>query len=160
MAEKAQRRSAKGQTTCRAPQSGPAISLEKQICSRRPAELSPLVPSPSLPPADQAVSFFFRTRLSDPRRLVYEFLPGLYDADQGSALSHIIKAIGLAGLSNYRRAPMLMSSACVQYNKALHLVGIALRDPVLAKTDEVFLVVHLMGVYEVFLEVSSDEMTR
>ena len=53
-----------------------------------------------------------------------------------------------------------MSSACIQYNKALQLVGVALHDPMLAKTDQVLLVVHLMGVYEVFPEGSPDKMTR
>lgn len=152
MAEKAQRRSTKTNIEHKTRQSELALSLGNQIASCALSGPNTPIPPPSLPAVDQAVCFFFRSRLNEPSescRLVYKYLPSLYGADPSSALSYTIKAIGLAGLSNYRRAPNLLSSACKQYSKALRLIGTALRDPMLAKTDQVLLVVHLMGVYEV-----------
>ena len=162
MAEKVQRRSTKNVTDHTTRQSELAPALQNQISSRRLAKPNPPVTPPSLPTVDQAVCFFFRshvTEASEACRQVYNYLPSLYGADQSSALSHTIKAIGLAGLSNYKRAPKLMSSACKQYTEALRLIGISLRDPMLANNDQVLLVVHLMAIYEVSLNPCVTTMT-
>lgn len=152
VAEKAQRRSTKNNIERTTRQSELARSLENRNLSCNPSGRNTPLPPLSMPVVDQAVCFFFRCRLNEPSescRLVYKYLPSLYGADPSSALSCTINAIGLAGLSSYRRVPRLMSSACKQYSEALRLIGTALRDPMKANTDQVLLVVHLMGVYEV-----------
>lgn len=106
----------------------------------------------SIDAVDQAVTFFFRSHVNEASEscsLVYKDLPGLYAAEYNSALSCVIKAIGLAGLSSYRSAPALMPSAFAQYSLALGFVGSALRNPALAKTDQTLLTIYLLGIYEV-----------
>lgn len=106
----------------------------------------------SIDAVDQAVAFFFRSHVNEASEscsLVYKDLPGLYAAEYNSALSCVIKAIGLAGLSSYRSAPALMTSAFAHYSLALGFVGSALRNQALATTDQTLLTIYLLGIYEV-----------
>ena len=151
VADKAQRRSGKSIANV-LPQSKPTSPIEDQaLAYERAASKSCPVPL-SLSALDQAISFFFTSRVNGPSescKQVYKYLPNFYNADRRSALSHIMTAVGLAGLSSYRSAPALMSLACSHYSLALSSVGSALRDPMQAKTDQTLLTVHLLGVYEV-----------
>lgn len=114
--------------------------------------------TPLLPPLyttahDQAVCFFFKTYVHEPvefSRSVYNYLPTLCSNDVSHpALSSIITAIGLAGLSGYRKAPALMSAAGQGYDSALQSINVALYDPVSARSDQTLITVLLMGLYEV-----------
>ena len=142
-----------GRSNTEQPQrSEPAFSIGNQvlICERATSK----TPSAQLPvsPLDQAVTYFFRSHVNEAAESCspfYKYLPSLYNTDHNSALSHIIKAIGLAGLSSYRTAPSLMSSASSYYSLALKIIHRALQDSTQAKTDQTLLAVYLLGRYEV-----------
>ena len=141
-----------GRSNIQQPQrSQPADALENQLLVRECATSgTPSVLSVS--PLDQAVTFFFRSHVDEAAEscsLIFKYLPSLYNTDHNSALPYIIKAIGLAGLSSYRSAPSLMSSASSYYTLALKITYHALQDSTQAKTDQTLLAVYLLGFYEV-----------
>lgn len=149
--EKAQSRSDR-RNPYHLPQCKPTGPIEGQVlpCGRTASKTPPAFLS--IDAVDQAVAFFFRSHVNEASEscsLVYRDLPGLYAAECNSALSCVIKAIGLAGLSSYRSAPALMSSAFAHYSLALSFVRSALRNQALATTDQTLLTIYLLGIYEV-----------
>jgi len=149
--EKAQRRSDRSNPD-HLQQCKPTGPIEGQLlpCGRTPSKTPPAFLS--IDAVDQAVAFFFRSHVNEASEscsLVYKDLPGLYAAECNSALSCVIKAIGLAGLSSYRSAPALMPSAFAHYSLALSFIGSALRNRALAITDQTLLTIYLLGIYEV-----------
>jgi hypothetical protein len=70
------------------------------------------------------------------------------EAPSDSALSNIITAIRVAGLSEVTEQPRLMTTANAKYAEALASIHSALRDAEKAKADETLLVVLLLGLYE------------
>ena len=107
----------------------------------------------NVPHVDQAAGFFFKTYDSEAAESVkgvYKYIPYLCDDFQGSALSSVITALGLAGLSRYGNAPDIMSLATSNYHTALRQTRADLQDPVAVKTDQTLLSVYLLGLYEVW----------
>jgi len=149
--EKAQRRSDRSNPD-HSQQCKPTVPIEGQV-SLRGRSASKIHPAfLSIDVVDQAIAFFFRSHVneaSESCNLVYKDLPGFYAAECNSALSCVIKAIGLAGLSSYRSAPALMSSAFAHYSLALSSIRSALRNQALATTDQTLLTIYLLGIYEV-----------
>lgn len=151
--EKAQRRPGRTNpdSLC---QSHVTSSMEGQASSpQRTSSTSPRW-SIAVSASDQAASFFFTGHVNEASEscsLIYNYLPRFYDADHSSALSHVIKAIGLAGLSSYRSARTLMSPAYSHYSLALSSIRSTLGDPALATTDQTLLTIYLLGIYEVRL---------
>ena len=129
----------------------------KELARSVPLELVKNADAPAkpihVPYVDQAASFFFKTYDSEAAesvKSVYRCIPYLYDAFQDSALSSVITALGLAGLSRYWNAPNMMSHATSNYYTALRQIRTDLQDPVAVKTDQTLLSVYLLGLYEVW----------
>lgn len=101
---------------------------------------------------DTAAWFFFKDYVLSEvtiSRPIFNELPGLYNnAPDGSALSCILSALGLASLSISMQRPEVIPKAHAKYAQALTAVNAALRNPILAKDDHTLLVVMLLGLYE------------
>ena len=112
-----------------------------------------VVPLPLQVPAEDQASCFFFSNYVEPANAhnsMYEYLPAMYGSThRDSALFFVITALGLAGLSNHKCAPQLMSEATLRYDAALHLVNEMLGDPVTAKADQTLVSILLLGLYEV-----------
>jgi hypothetical protein len=101
-----------------------------------------------------AVSFFFQNLVAMPRandslRGYLEILGPMYvKAKSNSLLHQATHALALASLSNGRKSPLLRLEARRLYGRALHQVGIAIQDPVAARSDEVLMSIMLFSLYE------------
>ena len=109
-------------------------------------------PSFGFLPDEGAAAFFFDDYLledSPTPKNVFDVLPRLYAAaPPDSALSHIVTALGMAGLANAMQVLEIMTRANLKYAQSLKAINSALRDPVEARADETLLVVMLLGLYE------------
>lgn len=77
------------------------------------------------------------------------FLPGLYNRySESSSLTEAISAVALARFANQNRAPKLSFLARKAYTSALTSVNESMKDPVLAKSDNVLTTLILLTKYE------------
>jgi hypothetical protein len=104
-------------------------------------------------PGDSFAYFFFNEYVFNDTPVlttIYDTLPRLFHkASADNPLRAVILALGMACYSNAWGVPEAMMYANMEYAKALHLVNSALRDPFGAKQDDIFLIVILLGLYEV-----------
>jgi hypothetical protein len=81
----------------------------------------------------------------------YQYLPTIYSNQPvGTALRQVIAAIGLAGLSNFWKAPNIMAQANRAYSIALQTVNVSLGKIEDAKLDQTVVTIMLLAQYEVF----------
>lgn len=80
----------------------------------------------------------------------YQYLSTIY-ADQpvGFPLRQAVTALGLAGLSNFWKAPHIMAQANKAYCTALRLVNVSLGNIEEAKSDQTVVSIMLLALYEV-----------
>ncbi|QDS71715.1 hypothetical protein FKW77_008552 [Venturia effusa] len=147
--------------------SAPAPEEEDDRTTKNQLRLfSPNVPLPrSLDSADQrrnyAVGFFFKNLVQMPRskdslRGYVEVLGPMYlSAKPDSLLHQATQALALASLSNGRKSPLLRVEARKIYGNALREVGLAIKDPQAARSDEVLMSIMLFSLYEAIT--STDE---
>lgn len=108
-----------------------------------------------------AVAFFFRHLVQMPRskdslRGYIEVLGPMYtNARSTSILHQATHALALASLSNGQKSPLLRVEARRLYGKALRDVGDAIKDPVMARSNEVLMSILLFSLYEAIT--SSDD---
>jgi len=80
----------------------------------------------------------------------YQYLPTIYsDQPIGTPLRQAIAALGLAGLSNFWKAPHIMAQANKAYAMALQTVNVSLGNIEEAKSDQTVVTIMLLGLYEV-----------
>ena len=129
------------------PQDGKNL-VELDLC----AAYSPISSNPLPSLEDQASCFFFSSYVLNNWgvcRTYFEYLPKLYDElPRDCALSSIIVALGIAGLSRFQHAPSLVRLSRAKYAVALRSVNMALQDPESAKRDQTLIAIMLLGVYE------------
>jgi hypothetical protein len=108
-----------------------------------------------------AVGFFFKNLVQMPRskdslRGYVEVLGPMYiKAKSDSLLHQATQALALASLSNGRKSPLLRVEARKIYGNALREVGMAIKDPQAARSDEVLMSIMLFSLYEAIT--STDE---
>jgi hypothetical protein len=108
-----------------------------------------------------AVGFFFKNLVQMPRskdslRGYVEVLGPMYVKAKADSLLHqATQALALASLSNGRKSPLLRVEARKIYGNALREVGLAIKDPQAAKSDEVLMSILLFSLYEAIT--STDE---
>jgi len=108
-----------------------------------------------------AVAFFFRHLVQMPRskdslRGYIEVLGPMYtNARANSILHQATHALALASLSNGQKSPLLRVEARKLYGRALRDVGDAIKDPVLARSNEILMSIMLFSLYEAIT--STDE---
>jgi hypothetical protein len=118
------------------------------------SESSPslLLKEPYIFGEDSAACFFFSDNVvgSTPEaRNLFDALPRLFNASPaGGTLANTIIALGMAGLSESMKVPLLKNIANDKYAIALRSINHAIADPVLSKADETLLIVLLLGMYE------------
>jgi PPE-repeat protein len=116
--------------------------------------LSPLSLSLGTSPEDQATCFFFQNYVLGQQLVLskgnFDYLTDLFGTEEiGSGLADSIAAIGMSGLANFWKAPNLMSYAAIKYNCAMRTISSQLRDPQQFKSDQTFISILMMGLYEV-----------
>ncbi|UKZ73745.1 hypothetical protein TrVFT333_001395 [Trichoderma virens FT-333] len=77
------------------------------------------------------------------------YLLPLMKSSQNSAVNAAVNAVALAALSNIRLSPKTMLKAQQEYTTALSKTNLALKDPVMCKTDDVLAAVVMLGIFEV-----------
>jgi len=104
---------------------------------------------------DQAICFFFSNYIltdDEPRYGSFQYIRDIYNSERvGTALSEILVALGLAGLSTLWRAPDIMLSAHKKYSSAVRLINLHLSDNNELKSDQTFVAVLALSLYEVRL---------
>jgi hypothetical protein len=112
--------------------------------------LSPLSLSLGTSPEDQATCFFFQNYVLGPQQVGnFDYLSDLFASEEiGRGLADTIAAIGMSGLANFWNAPNLMSHAAVKYNCAMRTISSQLKDPQEYKSDQTFVSILMMGLYE------------
>jgi hypothetical protein len=70
---------------------------------------------------------------------------------QSKTLQVAMGAVGMAGLSNQRRDPIMMAKARQQYTLALRMTKNHLQDSTRCKQDRTFTAVALLSLFEVRL---------
>ena len=107
----------------------------------------------SVPLGDVATNYFFYNFVSEnPTSLttLSHVLPTVYQRGSSfGALSKIVEAIGLAGISNVKHAPQLMVAAGQQYARVLRAITASIQDSKGASTDQTLIAVMLLGLFEV-----------
>lgn len=100
---------------------------------------------------DRAATFFFANYVHSDPPFSEEYLQFLCQAYARSnpALTDVIEAVGLAGISNVFKAPEIMAKATQRYGRALTLTNNALGDPKEATTDATLMAIWFLGIYEV-----------
>lgn len=95
-------------------------------------------------------------RSKDSLRGYVEVLGPMYvNAKCDSLLHQATQALALASLSNGRKSPLLRVEARKIYGNALREVGLAIKDPKAARSDEVLMSIMLFSLYEAIT--STDE---
>ncbi|KAJ5901618.1 hypothetical protein N7495_002146 [Penicillium taxi] len=111
--------------------------------------LSPLR-MPTYPAQELAKSYIFSHYLTaGPRGGHMSYLLPLVSDTRNSAINAALNAVGMAALSNIRLSPQMMLKARREYTTALSQTNSALRDPVMAKRDDILGSVVLLGMFEV-----------
>jgi len=102
---------------------------------------------------DQAICFFFSNYMmtdEEPRYGSLQYIQQIYRSEPvGIALSEILVALGLAGLSTLWKAPDIMISAHRKYSSAVRLINSQLSDSNESKSDQTFVAVMALSLYEV-----------
>jgi len=101
---------------------------------------------------DQAISFFFANYILPDNEYHYgnfQYLSDIYLSQRvGDALTEVVVALGMAGLSNFWKASNIMVSANAKYNSALRLVGLQLNDVNEVKSDQTLVTIMSLSLYE------------
>jgi hypothetical protein len=113
-----------------------------------------MILAPSTSAEDQATCFFFGNYVLSTEMLNtcgnFQYLSTIY-ANQpiGVPLRQAVSAIGLAGLSNFWKAPIIMTQARRAYCLALRLVNSGLCNVEEAKSDQTLVAIIMLSCYEV-----------
>jgi hypothetical protein len=133
------------------------------IASPQPAQFQPLPPlsiSLMTSPEDQATCFFFQNYVlggQDLSKGNLDYLSDIYSSEEiGGGLADSITSLGMVGLANFWKAPNIMANAAVKYNSAMRTISSQLRDVEQAKSDQTFISILLMGLYEVLYSLFSE----
>ena len=115
-----------------------------------PTPLS-LTPPPCPPIGELGASFFFAKYTFNEHPYANDYHDWLLESysSEGDALSAVIQAVGIAGISNVSYTPHIVAKSNEQYCKALSAVNEALCDPTRAITDTMLMSVILLGWFEV-----------
>jgi len=81
----------------------------------------------------------------------FQYLNDLYAIGEraGQAVADGVAAFGLAGLFNLWKAPKIMVRANIKYTSALRLLSSKLRIVQEAQSNQTFMTVMLLGLFEV-----------
>ncbi|KAE8409224.1 hypothetical protein BDV37DRAFT_293823 [Aspergillus pseudonomiae] len=100
----------------------------------------------------ESVGFFFRYYVLEDGHNIPIYLSAsqmeVLAANSPSVMQSLV-AVGLAGLSNIKKSPDLMSKATEEYTRALHLINGALKDEAQRKSDATLAATMLLGMFEV-----------
>ncbi|RDL31113.1 uncharacterized protein BP5553_09902 [Venustampulla echinocandica] len=103
-------------------------------------------------PEDQATTFFFQNYVpgrNEFRCGSFQYLQDMYHQEKiGQAVADLVVSVGIAGLSNFWKAPQFMATAKMKYTSALRLLSSHLRNVNEAKADQTFAAVMLLVLYE------------
>lgn len=138
-------------------QFSPSIAVKaRSICSTH--TVYPPMPNMSLPVGlcssleSQAMCFFFSNYVLTEDESVgnFQYLRDIYTNENiGPALSEVLVALGLAGLSTFWKAPALMTAANMKYTSAVRLINAQLDDSEGSKSDQTFVAIMSLCLYEV-----------
>ncbi len=112
---------------------------------------------------DQAICLFFHEYATDVKG-VYDYVPAVCSRASGasSCLYNAIELIGLGHLSGVHYGdPCLSQTELDVYKKhgsVLRAINNALRDPLLATTDETLVAIMLLGLFEVGHQTDQDPL--
>lgn len=101
---------------------------------------------------DLAANFFFAKYLPKETLIAknfHDWLGNTYLDNTSSALSAIVQAIGMAGLSNIYPAAEIAVESQRRHHQALWGLKQALDDPIKVTSDETLTTVNLLSLYEV-----------
>lgn len=119
----------------------------------------PILSMDTVPTIDEAIAFFahhFIVSDHDDGKGYLSHLPAIYqNISPTSALSEVVVAIGMAGLSNIGRGDPFMLMAREKYTRGLHVVNSTLRDPNKATADQTLMAVMLLALFEVCIYVET-----
>jgi len=142
-------------STTRISPTSKAVVLGGSWSSTSPTAIPVLSVNPCFPLEEQATCFFFQNYLLGEDNLatgIFEFLPNVFLTNEiNEALSDSLTAVGLAGLAHFYRDPSMMPTAVYKYNSAMRTLSSQLRDMEDAKSDQMFIAIMLLGLYEVSL---------
>ena len=126
----------------------------------RPISLS-LIPNLTPTIDERAVNFFFSNHvvgISLPSRGFVDHMHAHPDYDLNDNLLSGIKAVGLAGVSNFTKAPGLLVAANKQYVTAVRHLKTALQSPVEVKKDTTLMAVMMLGIFETLVGNSENSL--
>ena len=123
------------------------------LSSTRRTAIPVLSINPCSSSEEQAVCYFFQNYILGEDSVAsgsFQFLPDiLLDNEINEVLSDSLTAIGLVGLAHFYHDPSLMFTAVYKYNSAMRKLSLQLRDIGKAKSDQYFMAIMLLGLYEV-----------
>jgi hypothetical protein len=108
----------------------------------------------SVPKDISATSFFFQSHITWPKhddsvRGFLEALPPMYKQSSPNSLLHkAVYAVSLGALSNARKSTPLRVEARREYGTALQELGVAIKSPSSATSDETLMSILLFALYE------------
>jgi hypothetical protein len=113
-----------------------------------------MILAPSTSAEDQATCFFFGNYVLGTEMLNtcgnFQYLSAICARQSvGVPLRQAVSAIGLAGLSNFWQAPIIMTQARRAYCSALRLVNSGLCNVEEAKSDQTLVAIIMLSCYEV-----------
>ncbi|KAB5522947.1 hypothetical protein GE09DRAFT_1154699 [Coniochaeta sp. 2T2.1] len=119
------------------------------------------IPQPVSQPLDEhASTFFFTKYYSCDGDGSHQWLANAYPIlPEDNALRAVIRAAGMAGISNTYHAPFLAARSKQQYGLALEALKKLLSDPKEAVRDEALMTVGLFGLFE-FITFASWDQSR
>ncbi|KAL6807870.1 hypothetical protein GGI42DRAFT_366487 [Trichoderma sp. SZMC 28013] len=119
------------------------------LCSNKATFIIPTA-APVYPVEEIARSYLYVNYMTGGPRCSYmSYLLPLMDDSQNSAVNAAVNAVALAALSNIRLSPNTMLKAQKEYTTALSKTNLALKDPILCKTDGILAAVVMLGIFEV-----------
>jgi hypothetical protein len=128
----------------------PGDPEESGVSCHNKAALTITRSSFTLPMKEIARSYLYVNYMTGgPRCGHMSYLLPLIDGSQNAAVNAAVNAVALAALSNIRMSPKAMLQAQQEYTTALSKTNVALRDPVLCKTDDILAAVVMLGIFEV-----------
>lgn len=130
-----------------------SVQSQELVLSTTPASSQDVVvPYPMASSiTDRAATFFFANYVHSDPPFSQEYLRFLCQeyASSNPALTEVIEAVGMAGISNMFKAPEIMAKANQRYGRALAMTNNALSDPKQATTDATLMAIWFLGIYEV-----------
>ncbi|KAM0253653.1 hypothetical protein ACHAQJ_007165 [Trichoderma viride] len=128
----------------------PGDPVDSEASCRNKAALTIARGSLTLPMQVMARSYLYVNYMTGgPRCGHMSYLLPLIDGSRNSAVDAAVNAVALAALSNIRMSPKAMLQAQQEYTTALSKTNMALRDPVMCKTDDILAAVVMLGIFEV-----------